>query len=127
MKAYRIINGKLDGFYDTEIHNILDVENNALIDGYYEISENKYQSLFDGQANGLDIIAVDNELILQDNRKPYKPSYETLVEQRIRQKYTMSDELAIHRQRDTKPQEWTEYNAYCEECKRLAKEVIANE
>ena len=39
----------------------------------------------------------------------------------VRERYTVSDELAILRQRDTKPTEFYEYNAFCEECKAKAK------
>ncbi len=39
----------------------------------------------------------------------------------IRKRYTMNDELAILRQRDAKPTEFDEYNAYVEECKAEAK------
>ena len=35
----------------------------------------------------------------------------------IRKRYTISDELAILRQRDSKPQEFEEYNTYVEQCK----------
>lgn len=48
-------------------------------------------------------------------------SYEERVVQLIRERYTMDDELAILRQRDSKPEEFAEYNAYCEECKTKAK------
>lgn len=54
--------------------------------------------------------------------EPYIPTYEEKVEQFIREKYTVSDELAIQRQRDTKPEEFNEYFAFCEECKLKAKE-----
>lgn len=47
--------------------------------------------------------------------------YPNLVEYNIRTKYSVSDELAILRQRDTKPEEFAEYNAYCEQCKAQAK------
>lgn len=47
--------------------------------------------------------------------------YENTVNALIREKYTLSQELAILRQRDTKPEEYAEYNAYCEECKAQAK------
>lgn len=47
--------------------------------------------------------------------------YENTVNALIREKYTLSQELAILRQRDTKPEEYAEYNAYCEECKAVAK------
>lgn len=42
------------------------------------------------------------------------------IEQLIRQRYSVSDELAILRQRDAKPEEFAEYNAYAEWCKAEA-------
>lgn len=36
---------------------------------------------------------------------------------KIRERYTINDELAILRQRDSKPAEFDEYNAYVEKCK----------
>lgn len=48
--------------------------------------------------------------------------YEELVVSFISERYSVSNELAILRQRDTKPNEFAEYNAYCEECKARAKE-----
>jgi len=50
--------------------------------------------------------------------------YPALVEELIRQRYNISQELAIHRQRDTKPTEFAEYNSYCEECKATAKRIL---
>lgn len=47
--------------------------------------------------------------------------YPQLVESKIRTKYSVSAELAILRQRDTKPEEFAEYNAFCELCKVEAK------
>lgn len=47
--------------------------------------------------------------------------YPQLVESKIRIRYSMSAELAILRQRDTKPEEFAEYNAFCELCKAEAK------
>lgn len=55
---------------------------------------------------------------------PYVPTYEERVVQLIREKYSMDDELAILRQRESKPDEFVEYNAYCEECKIKAKEEL---
>lgn len=48
--------------------------------------------------------------------------YMEYVDRLIRRKYSVSAELAILRQRDTKPEEFAEYNAYAEECKARAKE-----
>lgn len=53
---------------------------------------------------------------------PYVPTYEERVVQLIRERYDLDSELALLRQRDTKPEEFAEYNDYCEECKRIAKE-----
>ena len=47
--------------------------------------------------------------------------YEQEVNYRIRKRYSLSREMAILRQRDTKPEEFAEYNAYAEQCKVEAK------
>ncbi len=47
--------------------------------------------------------------------------YEQRVEELIRERYTLSQELAILRQRDTKPEEFSAYNAFAEVCKTQAK------
>lgn len=56
--------------------------------------------------------------------EPYKPTYEERVEQLIRERYSLNQELAIQRQRETKPDEFEEYFDYCEECKTKAKEEL---
>lgn len=56
---------------------------------------------------------------------PYLPTYNELVVQKIRERYTTDDELALLRQRDTKPDEFAEYNTYCEACKAAARTEIA--
>ena len=43
--------------------------------------------------------------------------YEQRVVNRIRAVYSVDDELAILRQRDTKPEEFAEYNAFVEQIK----------
>lgn len=50
--------------------------------------------------------------------------YENLVDSKIRQRYTLSQELAILRQRDTKQSEYQEYFNYCEQCKTEAKQEV---
>lgn len=54
----------------------------------------------------------------------YQDEYKKQVVALIRSRYDADDEAAILRQRDTKPDEFEAYNAYCEECKRLAKAEI---
>lgn len=51
-------------------------------------------------------------------------SYSTTVSSLIRKRYSVNDELAILRQRDSKPDEFAEYNTYCEQCKTKAKSLI---
>lgn len=48
-------------------------------------------------------------------------TYEEIVTAYIREKYSLDEELAIQRQRDTKPEEFENYFKYCEECKKRAK------
>lgn len=50
--------------------------------------------------------------------------YENLVEIKIRLRYTLSQELAILRQRDSKQDEYAIYYAYCEQCKSEAKQEV---
>lgn len=50
--------------------------------------------------------------------------YEREVVNLIRKKYSLNQELAILRQRDTKPTEFAEYNTYVEECKKIIKIVM---
>ena len=47
--------------------------------------------------------------------------YENEVINRIRKKYSINQELAILRQRDTKPTEFADYNAFVEKCKAEVK------
>ena len=51
-------------------------------------------------------------------------TYEELVITLIRQKYSINEELAILRQRDTKPQEFAEYNQFVENIKAQLKTKI---
>ena len=53
-------------------------------------------------------------------------TYSERVVQRLRQYYSIDDELAILRQRDTKPEEFERYNNLVEEIKaeEKAKEVL---
>ena len=51
------------------------------------------------------------------NPRSWEQLYENEIIRRIRKKYTVNQELAILRQRDSKPDEFNEYNAYVEKCK----------
>lgn len=50
--------------------------------------------------------------------------YENLIIRKIRKRYSVNQELAILRQRDTKPVEFAEYDDYVERCKAEVKEEL---
>lgn len=58
--------------------------------------------------------------------KTFEGFYGDKVNKLIRKKYTISAELAILRQRDSKPEEFEVYNAYVEECKKAINTTIAS-
>lgn len=62
-----------------------------------------------------------NAYIAECEVKKRRYLYEEEVNNLIRVKYSLSQELSILRQRDTKPEEYAAYNAYCEMCKIEAK------
>ena len=84
--------------------------------------------------DGMQYFNPSEEMILADGWEAYVPpvpseseanyTYEELVEMFIRERYSVSDELALLRQRDVKKEEFDAYFAFCEECKARAKEII---
>ena len=82
--------------------------------------------LIDGQAAGM-LITEDEQgspvLTEYVNSVPV-PTYEQRVQQSIRERYSVDDELAILRQRDTKPDEFAAYYEYAEQCKAQAKKQM---
>ena len=67
----------------------------------------------------------EEESAYAEEKKKYFPekSYEQLVSEYIREKYSIDDEFAILRQKDEKPEEYAVYYAYAEECKARAREL----
>lgn len=101
MRYYKEINGKRVFF-----SGVLEVGDKQIINPTHE-----------------QIVANGWEEYIPPVSEPYIPTYEERVEQLIRERYSLSAELAIQRQRDTKPLEFSEYFAYCEECKIKAKNL----
>ena len=60
------------------------------------------------------------EIAQMENMPQPEITYEEKVVSLIRQRYSIDDEFAIQRQRETKPDEWQEYFDYCEWCKNEA-------
>ena len=48
--------------------------------------------------------------------EPYLPTIEELVEQRLRERYTLNQEFEVQRKRDTEQQAFADYYTYVEEC-----------
>lgn len=59
--------------------------------------------------------AFDNKLIR---------SREKLISSLIRLRYSVDDEIALSRQRDTKQEDWNTYNLFAEEAKSFANKVF---
>ncbi len=72
----------------------------------------------------LETVEDYEELSEEDIKKEKTLLYSSLVEQYIREMYSVSDELAIQRQKDEKQLEFKEYFKYCESCKKRAKKYL---
>ena len=66
--------------------------------------------------NGKYIEMTAEEIEALEMDTPAVP-YEQRVVNRIREKYSIDDEIALLRQRDSKPEEFAEYNAFVEQIK----------
>ena len=53
--------------------------------------------------------------------------YDKLTLKFIRQRYSLSQELALNRQQSKKPEQWQEFDDYCEECKSRARLLVYGE
>lgn len=93
---------------------------------YPEYTDEQVETMFAAAAeqnamikdvNGVPTLVARPALTEEEKQAAYEEHVNTL----IREKYTLSQELAILRQRDTKPEEYNAYNAYCEMCKIEAK------
>ena len=64
--------------------------------------------------------------IAKDKADKEAMEYENAIVSLIRRKYNLNQELAILRQRDTKPTEFAEYDAYVEQCKQEVKNNLTS-
>jgi hypothetical protein len=64
------------------------------------------------------------EIPIEEEHLIPEMTYEEQVVAKIRERYSVDDELAILRQRDTKAEEFEAYNAYAESCKEEARLLI---
>lgn len=59
---------------------------------------------------------------IQPIPEPYLPTVEELVEQKLRERYSINQEFEVQRKRDIEPNEFKIYYDYVEECIVWAKE-----
>lgn len=64
------------------------------------------------------------EIPIEEEQPIPEMTYEEQVVAKIRERYSIDDELAILRQRGTKAEEFEAYNAYAESCKEEARLLI---
>ena len=123
---------KVNGFTDTQkpIEYTKNENGEQVIspdyEPYPEYTDEEVETMFAAAAeqnamikdvNGVPALVARPALTEEETQTAYEAYVNTL----IREKYTLSQELAILRQRDTKPEEYNAYNAYCEMCKIEAK------
>jgi len=108
------------------------------IEGYFihgEIDEYLYFSVPDSIILYLDDIesiqtlpALEQSMyfvLIEPQLKDISPHYELVnkrVQAKIRELYTLEDELKIHRLRFEDPESFESYNQWCEECRNWGKE-----
>ena len=71
--------------------------------------------------NGVSYVEMTEEEIKALFPKETPKDYKERVIERIRARYSIDDEIAILRQRDTKPEEFLEYNEFVERIKEEEK------
>lgn len=64
---------------------------------------------------------------LRFRRRPTEANYNAYVVGKVRLRYAVDQEIALLRQREEKPEEFAEYNAYVEACKAEARKALGME
>lgn len=73
--------------------------------------------------NGIYRDMTEEEVAEMQSQTP-PVDYSEAVDNAIRERYSVSQEFAILRQKDEKPEEYAEYYAYCEACKEKVKQSM---
>ena len=69
--------------------------------------------------------AMESEAVRAEATYWRDTGYDTAVDAQIRRQYSVSQEFAILRQKDEKPEEYSRYYAYCESCKEYVRSRMA--
>ena len=113
------------------VGRVLDRDGNVIEQGYlFKAYTDEEREAFWAQNTGGGIGVDTDGISPKWLPKPTKTAeqvqaeYGNAVNAKIREKYTLSQELSILRQKDEKPEEYAEYYAYCEQCKTTARAEI---
>ena len=82
----------------------------------FEIVNGEYRELAPEEITAMETAQAQAELEYWQNIP-----YDEAVDAEIRKRYSVSQEFAILRQKEEKPEEYAQYYAYCEECKAYVK------
>ena len=115
------------GFYDKSINGFVPYQNEE-----GTLPEYADDQIMEMLSQGNIVAGEDGRPIVVPRPAPTaeqkQAQYERRVDELIRSKYTLSQELSIIRQQATKSEEYQAYFDYCEECKAKARvEVYGNE
>jgi hypothetical protein len=69
-------------------------------------------------------LSIGWEEYIPHEPEPYVPTLEELVEQKIRQRYTLNQEFEVNRKRDVDTQAFAEYYQFVEDCIAEAKQEL---
>jgi hypothetical protein len=109
-------NPKDDVYIDAGYYHIVETD---VPEELYDKRHKAHYELVEGQIvqTWVEDDSIEEETVENIPENVYTPSYEERVVARIREIYSIDDEIAILRQRDTKPDEFEEYYAFVESIK----------
>ncbi len=70
---------------------------------------------------------TETQLLLAHKNGTAEEEYGALVNRLLRERYSLSEELALLRRREETPEEFAAYNAYAEACKQKARATVFGE
>lgn len=99
------------------------IEQGYLFKAYTDEEREAFWAQNTGGGIGVDTDGISPKWLPKPTKtaEQVQAEYENAVNAKIREKYTLSQELSILRQKDEKTDEYAEYYAYCEQCKAQAK------
>lgn len=94
------------------------------VDGMIEVSDEELKEIGKTKCFDIEAQTVIDYIKPEPTLEQKLAQYPLLVEKYIREKYSISAEFSILRQKDDKPEEFNEYYIYAESCKVRAKQEL---